>query len=55
MNNAEKEKALSELSERLEEIEQEQSNGAKYFTIEELDAALREQLAAKHNATKRTR
>ena len=55
MNNAEKEKALSELSERLEKIEQEQSNGAKYFTIDELDAALREQLAANLNATKRIR
>ena len=53
MNNTEKEKALSELSERLEKIEQEQSNGAKYFTIDELDASLRAQLVAKPSTTKR--
>ena len=37
----EKKQALLELKERLLDIELEQKNGAKYYTVDELDAALK--------------
>ena len=37
----EKKQAILELKERLLDIELEQKNGAKYYTIDELDAALK--------------
>lgn len=37
----EKQQALLELKERLLDIEIEQKNGARYYTIEELDSALK--------------
>ena len=37
----EKKQALLELKERLLNIELEQKNGAKYYSVEELDAALK--------------
>ena len=37
----EKKQALIELKERLLDIELEQKNGAKYYTVDELDAALK--------------
>ena len=37
----EKKQALLELKEKLLDIELEQKNGAKYYTVDELDAALK--------------
>ena len=40
----ERKQALLELKERLLDIELEQKNGAKYYTVDELDAALKKVL-----------
>ena len=41
---------LIKLKEQLERIEQEQSNGAKYYTLDELDASLRKIIKSKSDS-----
>ena len=41
MQNIEREACLSKIKDKLEEIELEQKDGAKYYSVEELDAALK--------------